>query len=196
MIHKLLPAMLGISLLAPAATYEIDPAHSSAQFSVKHMRVSNVRGEFGALGGTIVLDEGNLTASKIEATIDANSITTRNDRRDTHLRSPDFFDVGKFPTLTFVSKKFTRVGPAKYKVLGDLTIHGVTKEVTLDVDGPTPEVKDDRGNAKVGASAATSINRKDFGLNWNRALEASGVLVGDDVNITIEVEMTKKPSTT
>jgi polyisoprenoid-binding protein YceI len=177
--------------LASAASYEIDGAHSTAGFSVRHMMVTNVRGDFTKLSGTVDFDPNDLSKASIRATIDAASINTRNERRDNHLRSADFFDVAKFPTLTFVSKKFAKVADAKYKVTGDLTIHGVTREVVLDVEGPTPEVK--AGNSfKTGASASVKINRKDYGLTWNRALEAGGVTVGDEVSITLDIELNRK----
>ena len=188
---RLFTALVFAATLASAATWEIDGAHSTAGFSVRHMMVTNVRGDFTKLSGTVEFDPKDLSKASINATIDAASINTRNERRDNHLRSADFFDVAKHPTLTFVSKKFTKVAEAQYKVTGDLTIHGVTREVTLDVDGPTPEVKAGNGY-KAGASATTKIKRSDFGLTWNRALEAGGVTVGDEVTITLDVEMNCK----
>ena len=183
--------VLSAALWAQPLTYTIDPAHSSSDFAVKHMMISTVKGSFSKTTGTIVYDEKNLGASSVEAAIDATSITTRVDQRDNHLKSPDFFDVAKFPTITFKSKQWYREGGA-LRIKGDLTIHGVTKEVVLDVDGPTPEVKG-MGGARIGATATTKINRKDFGLTWNRPLEAAGgVLVGDEVTITIEVEASRK----
>ena len=173
-------------------TYTIDPAHSVADFKVRHLMVSNVRGEFSGVRGTVQYDPQNPANSKLEATIDAASIQTRDAQRDAHLKSADFLDVEKFPAITFVSKKVTRKGDEEYKVVGDLTIHGVTKEVTLDVDGPTPEVKDPWGTVRTGASAKTKINRKDFGLVWNVALETGGVLVGDDIHIQIDLELMKQ----
>jgi len=176
---------------AQAVQYEIDPVHSSAQFSVRHMMVSNVRGEFAKVTGTVVYDPKNLKASSVEATIDATSINTHEPKRDEQLKGPDFFDVAKYPTLTFKSKKVEEAGPGKLSVTGDLTLHGVTKEVVLEVEGPSPEVKMGP-NLKSGASAATTINRKDFGLMWNRVLESGGVMVGDEVKITLEIEMGRK----
>ena len=175
------------------AIYRIDPAHSSAHFSVRHMMIANVRGEFTKVSGTIKLDPANPTGSSVEATIDATSINTREPDRDKHLKSADFLDVEKFPVLTFKSKAVSKDGD-EWKVKGDLTIHGVSKEVTLTVEGPTPETKDPWGNVRIGASASTKINRKDFGLHWNTALEAGGVLVGDEVKITLDVEATKQES--
>lgn len=167
--------------------YEIDPAHSSIQFSVRHMMVSNVRGEFTKVSGTITYDSENPASSMVEATIEAASIHTRDDQRDAHLKSADFLDVEKFPALTFRS---TRVIPQSGggKVTGDLTIHGVTREITLDVEGPTQETKDPWGKQRWGASATAKLSRKDYGLVWNAALETGGVMVGDEVKITIDVE--------
>ena len=178
-------------LLSAPATYNIDPSHSAAHFQVRHMMVSTVRGEFSKVTGTVQFDPANIATTKIDATIDATTINTREPKRDTHLRSADFFEVEKYPTIKFVSKRVMPASPGKLKVLGDLTMHGVTREVTLDVEGPAPEVKDARGNAKTGASATTKISRKDFGLTWNRAIEAGGVTVGDEVTIEIDVELNK-----
>jgi polyisoprenoid-binding protein YceI len=167
--------------------YQIDSAHSSAQFTVRHMMISNVRGEFTRLSGGITYDPADPANSSIDATIDAASINTREAQRDAHLKSADFFDVERFPTLTFRS---TEVGirDGEGNVKGDLTLHGVTREVVLRVEGPTPESKDPWGNLRIGATATAKINRKDFGLNWNAALEAGGVLVGKEVKITIDLE--------
>jgi polyisoprenoid-binding protein YceI len=173
-------------------TYKIDPAHSVADFKVRHLMVSNVRGEFSGVSGTVQFDDANPANSKVEASIDVNTIQTREAQRDTHLKSADFFDVEKFPHITFVSKKVVKTGDEEHKVTGDLTIHGVTKEVVLDVEGPTPEVKDPWGGVRTGASAKTKINRKDFGLVWNVALETGGVLVGEDVQIHLDLELTRQ----
>ena len=171
-------------------TYENDPAHTSVHFSVRHMMVSNVRGEFRKTSATIKYDRDNPANSSVEATIDASSIATHDDQRDAHLKSADFLDVAKFPTITFRS---TKVQPHSGggKLTGNLTIHGVTREITLEVEGPTPEIKDPWGKQRIGASATGTLNRKDFGLNWNTALETGGVLVGDEVKITIEVEVVR-----
>ena len=182
-------------LVVPAAlfgqgTYTIDPAHSSAQFSVKHLMVSNVKGTFSGLKGSVMYDPNNLAASKVEATIDATTINTQEVKRDAHLKSADFFDVEKYPTLTFTGKQFFKES-GKLKVKGDLTMHGVTKEVVFDVDGPTAEVKTPMGT-RVGATVSATVNRKDWGLNWNRAIETGGVVVGEEVKLIIEVEATKK----
>ncbi|MGD0869405.1 MAG: YceI family protein [Bryobacteraceae bacterium] len=167
--------------------YQIDSAHSTAQFSVRHLMVSNVRGEFTKLSGSLAYDASNPANSSLEARLEVASINTRDEQRDAHLKSPDFFDGEKFPELTFRSKQVTKGGDG-LQVKGGLTIHGVTREVTLAVDGPTPEVKDPWGGYRIGATAETKIHRKDFGLTWNMALEAGGVVVGDEVKITIEIE--------
>jgi polyisoprenoid-binding protein YceI len=175
-----------------AATWQIDPDHSSFQFKVRHLMVSNVKGDFTKSKGVVTIDGKDIGSLKVELTIDAASVSTDHAKRDEHLRGPDFFDVAKYPTITFVSKKVVKDGPDRLKVIEDLTIHGITKEITVDVEGPTPEVKDPWGGFRRGATATTRINRKDFGLTWNRALETGGVVVGDDVNIYIEVELVKK----
>ena len=178
--------------MSQTVTYVIDPSHSTAGFKVRHLMVSNVRGEFSDVAGTVVFDAEDSANSKVEAAIDATTIQTRDNQRDQHLKSADFFDVEKFPKITFISKKVAPVGEGEWRVVGDLSIHGVTKEVVLDVEGPTPEVKDPWGNLKIGATATTKVNRKDFGLGWNVALEAGGVLVGDEVAIQLELEMTRQ----
>lgn len=169
-------------------TWKIDPAHSNAQFSVRHLMISNVKGEFTQVSGQIDFDPQNPETLSAEATIDVSTINTREPDRDKHLRSADFFDVANFPAISFKSKK-TAKGHGGLKLTGDLTIHGITHEVTLDVQGPTTPVKDPWGNTRVGASATTKINRKDFGLTWNQALETGGVLVGDEIRITVDVEL-------
>lgn len=172
--------------------WQIDPAHSAAHFSVRHLMISNVRGEFTKLTGRAQTDPGDLTKSTIEVVIEAASINTREPQRDDHLRSADFLDVANHPQLTFRSKRITFIAPEHYTVNGDLTIRGVTKEVALDVEGPTPEVKDPWGNVRVGVTGSTKINRKDFGLVWNAIVEGGGVMVGDEVKISIEAEFIKK----
>jgi len=171
--------------------YQIDPAHSSAQFVVRHMMITNVRGGFGSVQGTVVYDPDNLNESKIDAVIDAKTIKTMDEQRDAHLKSADFFDVEKYPAITFESKKIEQAGSDGQKVTGNLTVHGVTKEVVLNVDGPTGEGKDPFGNTRVGAAASTKIKRGDFGLTWNAALETGGILVGDDVKIELEISLIK-----
>ena len=172
-------------------TWNIDPAHSMAEFKVKHMMIANVKGQFSKVSGALSLDESDLANSRIEASIEAASIHTRDEQRDAHLKSPDFFDVEKFPTLHFKSKSISIVRDGELAVEGDLTIRGVTRKVRFAVEGPTPPAKDPWGNTRVAVSATTKINRKDFGLNWNAALETGGILVGDDVTITLDVEFVK-----
>lgn len=174
--------------MSTVTTWKIDPAHSSAEFKVKHMMITNVKGQFTGLSGVLSLDGNDITKSKVEATIDAASVNTRNDDRDNHLKSADFFDVEKFPTLTFTSNAISRKGDEELSVAGDLTIHGVTRPVTFEVEGPSPATKDPWGTTRLGLSAATKINRKDFGLTWNSTLEAGGLLVGDDITITLDVQ--------
>jgi polyisoprenoid-binding protein YceI len=178
---------LSLSAMAAPAEYQLDSAHSSAQFSVRHMMISTVKGEFTKLSGTVVYDPSNLAASKIDAVIDATTVNTREVKRDAHLKSPDFFDTAKFPTLAFKSTEFRR-NNGKLQVKGNLTMRGVTREVVLDVDGPTSEIKDPWGNARFGATASAKINRKDWGLTWNQALEAGAMLVGEEVTITLDIE--------
>lgn len=168
--------------------WKIDPAHSHAQFSVRHMMISNVKGEFARVAGQAGFDLGKPESLSAEATIEASTINTREPDRDTHLKSPDFLDAARYPTISFKSKR-ALAGPDGLKLTGDLTIHGTTREVTLEVDGPTPPIKDAMGNTRIGASAATKINRKDFGLVWNQALETGGVLVGEEVRISLDVEL-------
>jgi polyisoprenoid-binding protein YceI len=188
---------LGLSLPSAAAssTWQVDPQHSSAQFAVRHLGLSTVRGAFSKLSGTMQLDDQDITKSTIEVSIDVNTVDTREPDRDKDLRSERFFDVAHFPAMTFKSKKVEQVAPGKLRVTGDLTIHGTTKEVVLDVDGLTAPVKDPWGNQRVAASATTKINRQDYGVKWNAKLDNGGVVVGDDVNITIDVEMIQKAAT-
>ena len=174
--------------MSQAVAYTIDPAHSTAGFKVRHLMVANVRGEFSGVTGTVVFDAGAPENSRVEARIDATTIHTRDEQRDAHLKSADFLDVEKFPAIAFVSKKITGAG-GEWKVTGDLTIHGVTKEVTLDVEGLAPEAKDPWGNVKSGASAVTKISRKEFGMEFNMVLETGGVMVGDEIAITLELEL-------
>jgi polyisoprenoid-binding protein YceI len=172
-------------------TYQIDPAHTSAQFTVRHMMITNVRGGFSRVDGTVVYDPDNPAASSVEATIDANSIKTMDEQRDAHLKSADFLDTDKYPTITFKSKKIESAGEDEWKVTGDLTIHGATREVVLKVEGPTAEVKDPVGNTRVGASATTKIKRSDFGLTYNAILETGGIALGDELKIEVEVSAIK-----
>jgi len=183
---------LSIPILASGATYQIDPDHSSFQFTVRHMTVSNVRGEFKKAKGIVIIDGNDLTGLKVDVILDTASVNTDNAKRDDHLRSEDFFDVTKYPTITFVSKRVTKVDENRLKVVGDLTIRGVTKEVTVGVDGPSPEVEDPGGNIRRGATGTLKINRKDFGMMWHKTLDNGGLVVGDDVNISVEVELVRK----
>jgi polyisoprenoid-binding protein YceI len=168
-------------------TYQIDPAHTSAHFSIRHMMISNVRGDFTKVSGTVVYDAANPANSKADAVIEVASINTREPQRDTHLKSADFFDAENFPLIVFRGKEVSKQD-GDWKLKGDLTIHGVTREISLDVEEPTPEQKDPWGNQRIGATATGKLSRKDFGLTWNAALEAGGVLVGDEVKLTIELE--------
>jgi polyisoprenoid-binding protein YceI len=187
-------AVLGVLALvtsssAQASEWKIDSAHSSAGFAVRHMMVSTVRGSFGAVQGTVHLDDADPTKSTVEATIDAKSINTGIDKRDDHLRSADFFDVEKFPTLTFQSTKIEPKEGGAYTVTGDLTMHGVTKPVTLAVEPVGPPVKDARGRMLRGASATGTLSRKDWGLTYNSTLEAGGVALSDEVKLQLDVEL-------
>jgi polyisoprenoid-binding protein YceI len=173
------------------STWNIDPVHSVAEFKVKHMMISHVKGQFTGIKGVLTHNESDPTKSQIEATIDAASITTRDPQRDEHLKSAEFFDVAKFPVLTFKSTRITRAGDGEHAVAGDLTIHGVTRNVVFNVEGPTAPGKDPWGNTRIGLSATTKINRKDFGLHWNAPLETGGVLVGEEVTLTLDVQFVK-----
>lgn len=183
--------MAALSLPAAAATsdWKIDPAHSSAQFAVRHLGISTVRGAFTKVTGTVRSDDQDVTKSSVEVTIDTDSVDTRVPDRDKDLRSERFFDVAKYPTITFKSKKVEQAGAGKLKVTGDLTIHGTTREVILDVDGPTPAIKDPWGNQRAAANATTKINRQEFGMKFNDKMPTGDLLVGDDITITIDVEM-------
>ena len=172
-------------------TWKLDPAHSVAEFKVKHMMISNVKGRFTGLSGTLNLDETDRTHSTVEASIDVSTIKTGDDQRDGHLQSADFFDAAQYPSITFKSTNIDSTGGAGYDVSGDLNLHGVTKPVVFKVEEVSEPSKDPWGNQRIGLSATTKINRKDFGLTWNSALETGGVLVGEDVTITLEVQFIK-----
>jgi polyisoprenoid-binding protein YceI len=182
--------MLGMTAYAQN-TYSIDPAHSAADFKVKHMMISNVQGEFSNVKGLIIYDPAHLEAAKVDATVDVTTLNTRDADRDKHLKSPDFFDAAKFPSMTFQSTKFVQAN-GKTQVQGNLTLHGVTKPVVLDLDGPSPEVKDPWGNFRRGVTATTTLRRQDFGLVWNKNLDGGGVLIGDDVTVTLNIEGVRK----
>jgi len=174
-----------------AATWEFDTAHSAASFGVRHLMISNVRGEFHNVTGTVEWDEKDPASIKIDAAVDVATLDTREPKRDAHLKSPDFFDAEKFPKMTFRSKSATSAGANRYRIAGDLTIRGVTKEATLDVE-VTPTIKDPWGNTKFGAVATAKINRQDFGVKWNKTLDGGGVVVGDEVTVTIDAELARK----
>jgi len=187
-----LAAALSLPAAAATSEWKIDPQHSSAQFSVRHMAISTVRGAFSKVNGTILLDDRDITKSTVNVTIDVSTVDTREPDRDNDLRSDKFFDVAHFPTMTFKSRKVEQLAPGKLKVTGDLTIRGTAKEVVLDVEGPTAPVKDPWGNVRAAATATSKVNRQDFGVKWNATLDNGGVVVGDDVNITIDAEMIKQ----
>ncbi|WP_396625984.1 YceI family protein [Luteitalea sp.] len=194
MLARLALAAATVAVLAaPAAaqTWKIDSAHSSATFTVRHMMVSNVHGRFGKLEGAIVYDGKNIAGVKADAVIDATTITTDNEKRDAHLKSPDFFDAAGFPTITFKSKRAEAVGKGKFKLIGDLTMRGKTKEVVLEVDGPTDPVTVQNAQ-RVGATATTTINRQDYGVSWSRSMDGGGYVVSDEVKITLELELIKQ----
>jgi polyisoprenoid-binding protein YceI len=184
--------VLAVPVLAWGSTWQIDPDHSSFQFKIRHLTVSNVKGDFGKAKGVVTLDDQDVSSLRVELTIDAASISTSHAKRDEHLRSPDFFDVAKYPTITFISKKVTKTDANRLRVLGDLTLRGVTREVSVDVEGPTPEVKDPWGGARRGAMGSARINRKDFGFTWSKVLDSGGLVVGDEVDIYLEVELVRK----
>jgi polyisoprenoid-binding protein YceI len=187
-----LAGALGLPAAAATSTWQVDPNHSSAQFAVRHLAISTVRGAFTKVSGMVQFDDKDVAKSTVEVTIDAASVDTRVADRDKDLRSDHFFDVEKYPTLTFKSTKVEQAEPGKLRVTGDLTIHGVTKQVVLDVEGPTLPVKDPWGNQRVAANATTKVNRQDFGVKWNAKMDNGGWVVGDDVAITIDVELVQK----
>jgi polyisoprenoid-binding protein YceI len=172
-------------------TWKLDPAHSHAEFKIKHMMISNVKGSFSGISGILTEHATDATLSSVDASIDVATVNTGDAQRDAHLKSADFFDVEKYPTMTFKSTQVKPNGDGGYNVTGDLTLHGITRQQTFVVEGPTPPAKDPWGNTRIGLAATGKINRKDYGLNWNAALEAGGILVGDDVHISLEVEFIK-----
>jgi polyisoprenoid-binding protein YceI len=187
-----LAAVLSLPVAAATTTWQIDPAHTAAQFAVKHLMISTVRGQFKGVTGTVNWEDQDISKSTVDVTIDAKTVDTSEPQRDNDLRSEKFFEVAKYPTITFKSKKVEPISAGKLKVTGDLTIHGVTKEVVLDVEGPTAPIKDPWGNTRVALNATTKVNRQDYGVKWNSNIDGGGVVVGDDVNITIDLEMVKK----
>ena len=180
-----------VAAVAQTSTWTIDPAHSKAGFVVRHMGISNVRGSFTKVSGTVVIDDKDITKSTVNATLDTTSVDTGNSMRDGHLKSKDFFDVANFPAMTFKSTKVTN-SMGKMQMVGDLTLHGVTKSVTLELDGPSKEQIDPKGNALRGFSGTTTINRRDFGLVWGGNLKSGDPMVGDDIKVTIDVELDKQ----
>jgi polyisoprenoid-binding protein YceI len=185
--------VLALASAAQAQTWSIDPSHSAAHFAVRHMMVSTVRGDMGKVAGTVTYDGSNLAAASVEATIDVTGITTRDEKRDAHLKSPDFFDTATYPTMTFKSKKVIPGADGAFKLVGDLTMHGVTKEVTLDVEALRPVVKMG-ASSRTGTTATTKINRQDFGVKWSRSLDGGGLVVSDEVAVTIDLELTQAPA--
>jgi polyisoprenoid-binding protein YceI len=187
-----LAAICTMPASAATSVWQIDPMHSAAQFSVRHLAISTVRGGFSNVKGTVTLDDQDITKSSVDVAIDVSTVDTRVPDRDKDLKSDKFFDAAHYPTMAFRSKKVEELAPGKLKVTGDLTIRGVTKEVVLDVDGPTAPVKDPWGNQRAAVNATTKINRQDFGVKWNATMDNGGVVVGDEVNITIDAEMVKQ----
>ena len=171
--------------------WNVDPGHTAAHFSAKHMMVSTVRGTLGKATGTIDYDGKSVQSIKVDISIDVTAVTTGNDSRDNDLKSANFFEIAKYPTLTFKSKRVDAAGPGAFKLIGDLTLHGVTREVTLNAEGPSPILKTPNGQQRVGASATTTLNRRDFGLQYNRMIEAAPI-VGDEIQVQIDIEATKK----
>lgn len=186
-------ALISLTLCTAAfgQEWQIDAAHSAAQFSVRHLMVSTVRGHFGKISGTVNYDPANASAASVQAEVDVSSIDTRVPKRDAHLKSPDFFDVEKYPTMTFKSTKIEPAGEGAFKMTGDLTLHGVTKPVVFNVEGLTKPMKD-RAGLRMGATATAKIHRQDFGITWNRAIEAGGLTVGNEVTITIDTELVQR----
>ena len=195
-MKRIMVLILSVALFAPldalAQSYNLDQFHSAIQFKVKHLMITNVKGVFEKFKGTVVIDEKDITKSKVDVSIEMASLNTNIAKRDEHLRSPDFFDAAKFPTMTFVSTKVEKAGPDKLKVTGNLTIKGVTKPVVLTVEGPTGEIKSPQGDVKRGASAVATVNRQDFGVSWNKKLDGGGLVVADEVFITIDTELVKQ----
>lgn len=188
-------ASLAVAGTAHASEWELDPAHTTVTFAVRHLMVSTVKGSFEKVSGTVNLDDASPAKSKVDISIDASSINTRNAQRDGHLKSPDFFDVAQHPKLEFKSTKIEKAGKDRFKVTGELTMRGVSRPVTLDVEGPTPPIKDMMGRMVRGVVAKGKLNRKDWGLVWNKALEGGGVLVSDEVQLEVNAELTEKAGT-
>jgi polyisoprenoid-binding protein YceI len=192
-ISAALASVLSVPALAGGTAYKIDPRHSSANFAVTHLMISTVRGEFHAVNGTVVVDDSDVTKSSVDVTIDASTVDTREPDRDKDLKSPNFFDTAKYPTITFKSTRVESAGPDKLKVTGDLTLHGVTKSVVLDINAPKPPIKDPWGLQRTAVSGTTKINRQDFGMNYSKTLDNGGLMISNDVDITVDVEMIVPP---
>ena len=197
MRQTIVTALAGVALLVPslsqAATWKSDPKHASVQFAVRHLMVATVRGTFDKFDVTATIDENDISQSSVEATIEVASVNTRNEKRDNHLRSADFFDVAKHPTITFKSKAVEKIQDHTYKVTGDLTLMGVTQEVVLNVSGSPKAIQDPWGNSRLGGAATTTINRTDYGLTHNTVLESGGVAIGEEIEITIDIEFVQAP---
>jgi|ERR1700733_3334731 polyisoprenoid-binding protein YceI len=184
-------ALTSIAASAQISKWQIDPAHSEADFTVKHMGISNVHGRFGNVNGSLTLDDNGITKSNVNATVDVTTVDTGVAQRDTHLKSPDFFDSAKYPEMTFVSKNLSSVD-GQLQLTGDLTLHGVTKSVTLAVEGPSKEQLDPYGKTRRAFSATTTIHRQDFGLTWNGNLKSGDSVLGDDVKVELDIELIKQ----
>jgi polyisoprenoid-binding protein YceI len=193
-IGAALAAVISLPAFAGTTAYQIDPRHSSAQFAVTHLMISTVRGEFHGVNGTVVVDDSDITKSSVDVTIDATSVDTREPDRDKHLKSADFFDVANHPTITFKSTKVESAGSGRLKVTGDLTVRGISKQVVLEVTAPRSPIKDPWGLQRTAISGSANINRQDFGVAWNKKLDSGGVVVGDNVDITLDVEMFVPPA--
>jgi polyisoprenoid-binding protein YceI len=185
-------AAFSLPAFAQVNTWQIDPAHSNAQFAVRHLAISTVRGEFTKIAGQAQIDEKDITKSQIEVTIDATTLNTRVPDRDKDVKSPNFLDVAQYPAMTFKSKRIAVAGEGKLKLIGDLTIHGVTKEVTFEVESLSAPIKDPWGNQRRGAAATAKISRQDFGVSFNKTMQAGELVVGNDVTITLDIELVKK----
>jgi len=186
-------ALLSWPAFAGTTTFQIDPRHSSAQFAVTHLMISTVRGQFHQVNGTVIFDDADPSRSSVNVTIDATTVDTQEPDRDKDLKSPNFFDVAKYPAMTFKSTKVESAGPGKLQITGDLTIHGVTKSVVLNVTAPKPAIKDPWGLQRTAVTGTTKINRQDFGITYNKTLDSGGVMVSNDVDITLDVEMIIPP---
>ena len=193
-----LPALaLGLALLvspglrAQEASWRIDPLHSAARFSIRHLMISTVRGDFGGVTGAVRYDPANPTKATVEASIDCSTLNTGTPKRDAEMKGPEFFDVKRYPFMKFKSTKVEIAGEGRLKVAGDLTINATIRPVVLDVEGPSPSVKDAQGRTKIGLSATTRINRKDYGITWNEILESGGFALADEVSIILDIELIK-----